>query len=102
MRLRLRRACSVTAESQQLSCLGLTIVCRKPGGRECPRLRACRHKYFNTNNLWVNLDKLQQTLDEEVGGPRSCDALCLHAAPPEAQCTAGLQNFRSRPLTHDR
>jgi UTP--glucose-1-phosphate uridylyltransferase len=26
-----------------------------------------RHKFFNTNNLWVNLDKLQATLDEQGG-----------------------------------
>ncbi len=26
-----------------------------------------RHKFFNTNNLWVNLDKLQSTLDEQGG-----------------------------------
>jgi UDP-N-acetylglucosamine pyrophosphorylase len=26
-----------------------------------------KHKFFNTNNLWVNLDKLQDTLDQEGG-----------------------------------
>jgi UTP--glucose-1-phosphate uridylyltransferase/phosphoglucomutase len=26
-----------------------------------------KHKFFNTNNLWVNLDKLQATLDEQGG-----------------------------------
>lgn len=90
----LRHFCSLRAEPQQLSCLGLTIVRRKLGRQKCPRLCACRHKYFNTNNLWVNLDKLQQTLNEEVGRPRPCDA------PPEARCTAGLRSLRARPLTH--
>lgn len=26
-----------------------------------------KHKFFNTNNLWVNLEKLQETLDKEGG-----------------------------------
>lgn len=28
---------------------------------------ACRHKFFNTNNLWVNLNSLKQTLDSSKG-----------------------------------
>ena len=27
----------------------------------------CRHKYFNTNNLWVNLPSLKAALDESKG-----------------------------------
>jgi len=27
----------------------------------------CRHKFFNTNNLWVNLDKLAATIEENGG-----------------------------------
>lgn len=27
----------------------------------------CRHKFFNTNNLWVNLPALKQTLDANKG-----------------------------------
>ena len=29
--------------------------------------RPCRHKFFNTNNLWVNLDDLQATLKSSGG-----------------------------------
>ena len=27
----------------------------------------CRHKFFNTNNLWVNLDKLAATIEANGG-----------------------------------
>lgn len=27
----------------------------------------CRHKFFNTNNLWVNLNSLKKTLDGSKG-----------------------------------
>ena len=27
----------------------------------------CRHKFFNTNNLWVNLDRLKETLSQANG-----------------------------------
>ena len=35
--------------------------------------RACRHKFFNTNNLWVNLDKLQVLCQ-----PSPCPHPALH------------------------
>lgn len=34
-------------------------------------LSCCRHKFFNTNNLWVNLRKLKATLDAS-GGWQGC------------------------------
>ena len=26
-----------------------------------------KHKFFNTNNLWVNLDALKETMDKQGG-----------------------------------
>lgn len=40
-----------------------------------------RHKYFNTNNLWVNLDKLQETLEQQVGLPSRSLFPSLHSLP---------------------
>lgn len=31
------------------------------------QLLLCRHKFFNTNNLWLNLDKLKALLESSGG-----------------------------------
>ena len=36
-------------------------ACTQPTGSELSLV--CSHKFFNTNNLWVNLRKLKATLD---------------------------------------
>lgn len=63
--------CSIqcTAVAQpKIRKLSLQLI---PASAACPPRtssgRPCRHKFFNTNNLWVNLDKLQATLDEQGG-----------------------------------
>jgi hypothetical protein len=55
----------------------------------CPAPAPCRHKFFNTNNLWVNLCKLKATLDGSGAPmPLSTPLLllpwlpCVPALPP--------------------
>ena len=43
-------------------CLGCGSIAKNACMGTC-----CRHKFFNTNNLWVNLDKLKATLETNNG-----------------------------------
>ena len=39
----------------------------RAAGPHCQPAALCRHKFFNTNNLWVNLDKLAATIEANGG-----------------------------------
>jgi len=59
------------------------------------RLWLCRHKFFNTNNLWLNLEELKSTLassggflplplikNKKVRTSMSYKLFCLHSLHP--------------------